>query len=214
MSSTLESAQVAAAAARLGRTLSDEQARLLSVYLGLLVKWNARMNLVGPSTWLEILDTLIQDSWYLADLLHTVEPQPGQTLDLGAGAGLPGIPLRVFWQAGEYYLVEPRQKRALFMEQAAAHMKLPRTKVICARMEALPPARREADLIVSRAFMPWKKLLAEVRGYLAPQGRVLVMSNETSDETVEGYALEQVRDYTVAGKKRYFRLFILGGHDF
>jgi len=214
MNSTLDAAQVAAASGRLGRTLSDEQARLLSIYLGLLVKWNARMNLVGPSTWPEILDTLIQDSWHLSDLLQTLEPQPGQTLDLGAGAGLPGIPLRVFWQQGDYYLVEPRQKRALFMEQAVAHMKLPRTKVICARMEALPAARRKSVLSVSRAFMPWKKLLAEVLGYLAPQGRVLVMSNETSAETVDGYTLEQVRDYTVAGKKRYFRLFVLGGHDF
>ncbi len=214
MNSTPEAAQVAAAAKRLGRVLGDEEARLLSVYLGLLVKWNSRMNLVGPSAWPEILETLIQDSWHLSDLLQTVAPQPGQTLDLGAGAGLPGIPLRVFWQPGEYYLVEPRQKRALFMEQAVAHMRLPRTKVVCARMEALPQARREADLIVSRAFMPWQKLLGEVKSFLAPQGRVLVMSNEASAETVDGYSLELVRDYTVAGKKRYFRLFVLGGHDF
>jgi 16S rRNA (guanine527-N7)-methyltransferase len=214
MNSPLDAAQVAAAAARLGRTLGDEESTLLSVYLGLLVKWNARMNLVGPSTWPEILQNLIQDSWHLSDLLHTVAPQPGQTLDLGAGAGLPGIPLRVFWQQGEYFLVEPRQKRALFMEQALAHMRLPRTKVICARMEALPAARRDADLIVSRAFMPWQKLLVAVKDCLAPQGRVLVMSNETSAETVEGYRLEMVRDYAVAGKKRYFRLFVLGGHDF
>ena len=211
MNPTPDADQVASSAARLGRVLSAEEARLLTVYLGLLVKWNSRMNLVGPATWTEILEILIQDSWHLADLLQTLTPQPGQTLDLGAGAGLPGIPLRVFWQSGDYYLVEPRQKRAIFMEQAAAHMKLPRTKVICGRMEALPAARRQADLIVSRAFMPWKKLLAEVRGYLAPQGRVLVMSNETSDESVEGYALEQVLDYTVAGKKRFFRLFVLDG---
>lgn len=214
MNPTPDADQVASSAARLGRVLSAEEARLLTVYLGLLVKWNSRMNLVGPATWSEILEILIQDSWHLADLLQTLAPQPGQTLDLGAGAGLPGIPLRVFWQSGDYYLVEPRQKRAIFMEQAAAHMKLPRTKVICGRMEALPAARRQADLIVSRAFMPWKKLLAEVRGYLAPQGRVLVMSNETSEESVEGYSLEQVLDYTVAGKKRFFRLFVLGGHDF
>lgn len=214
MNSHPEAREVALRAQGLGRVLTDDQARLLSVYLGLLVKWNARMNLVGPATWPEILDTLIQDSWHLADLLHTLRTQPAQTLDLGAGAGLPGIPLRVFWQSGEYYLVEPRQKRAIFMEQAVVHMKLPLTRVICARMEALPPARRAADLIVSRAFMPWRKLLAEVKSCLAPQGRVLVMSNESSSDTVEGYSLELVREYPVAGKKRYFRLFALGGHDF
>ena len=214
MNETLDAARVAAASARLGRVLTDDQAGMLAVYLGLLVKWNSRMNLVGPATWPEILETLIQDSWRLADLLQAIDPQPAETMDLGAGAGLPGIPLRVFWTAGDYWLVEPRQKRALFMEQAAAHMRLPRTRVLCARMEALPPARRQAGLIVSRAFMPWKKLLAEVRGYLAPGGRVLVMSNEATGETVDGYALEVERDYAVAGKTRWFRLFRLVGEDF
>jgi 16S rRNA (guanine527-N7)-methyltransferase len=211
MNASPDASQVAAAAARLGRALTDEQAGLLAAYLGLLVKWNSRMNLVGPSAWPEILETLVQDSWHLADLLETLDPQPAETLDLGAGAGLPGIPLRVFWTSGDYWLVEPRQKRALFMEQAAAHMRLPRTRVVCARMEALPPARRRAGLVVSRAFMPWKKLLAEVRGFLAPGGRVLVMGNEAPDEAVDGYALERVVEYAVAGKKRYFRLFALGG---
>lgn len=214
MNASPDASQVAAAAARLGRALTDEQAGLLAAYLGLLVKWNSRMNLVGPSAWPEILETLVQDSWHLADLLQSIDPQPAETLDLGAGAGLPGIPLRVFWTSGDYWLVEPRQKRALFMEQAAAHMRLPRTRVVCARMEALPPARRHAGLVVSRAFMPWKKLLAEVRGFLAADGRVLVMSNETCGETVDGYALECVRDYSVAGKKRYFRLFRRVGEDF
>jgi 16S rRNA (guanine527-N7)-methyltransferase len=214
MTQTPDAAAVAAAAARLGRTLTKDHAGLLAVYLGLLVKWNSRMNLVGPSSWPEILETLIQDSWHLADLLAGLDPQPSDTLDLGAGAGLPGIPLRVFWDAGDYWLVEPRQKRALFMEQAVAHMRLPRIRVICGRMEALPEERRRAGLIVSRAFMPWRKLLDEVRGYLAPGGRVLVMSNETSDETVDGYALEDVREYAVAGGTRYFRLFRLVGEDF
>lgn len=214
MNETLDAARVAAASARLGRVLSDDQAGMLAVYLGLLVKWNSRMNLVGPAAWPEILETLIQDSWHLADLLQILEPQPAETLDLGAGAGLPGIPLRVFWGAGDYWLVEPRQKRALFMEQAAAHMRLPRTRVLCARMEALPQARRRAGLIVSRAFMPWRKLLGEVRAFLAPGGRVLVMSNEATGETVGGYVLEREQGYAVTGKDRYFRLFRLVGEDF
>lgn len=197
----------------LGRVLREEECRLLTMYLGLLVKWNARMNLVGPSTWADVLTTLIQDSWHLADLLADLEP-PRETLDLGAGAGLPGIPLRVFWREGEYFLVEPRQKRAIFMEQAVVSMGLPRTRVLCARMENLPPARRAADLIVSRAFKPWRALLTEVSGYLAPGGRVLIMSNDARpDGTIDGYDLETTRDYAVAGKKRYFWLFSLVRED-
>lgn len=208
-----DATSVAAESARLGRTLTDDQARLLAVYLNLLVKWNSRMNLVGPSTWTEILETLIQDSWHLADLLQGIDPQPAKTLDLGAGAGLPGIPLRVFWNAGEYLLVEPRQKRAIFMEQAVANMGLPRTRVSCRRMEALPREWLGADLVVSRAFMPWRKLLVAVRGLLGPGGRVLVMDNEAPDADADGYVRTLIRDYEVAGKKRWFGLFGRVGED-
>jgi len=62
---------VAAQAAKLGRVLSTDQAGALAVHLELLVRWNSRMNLVGPSTWTDILEILIQDSWHLADLLQT-----------------------------------------------------------------------------------------------------------------------------------------------
>ncbi|NLW80501.1 MAG: 16S rRNA (guanine(527)-N(7))-methyltransferase RsmG [Desulfovibrionales bacterium] len=205
-------AAVSLLARNLGRVLAADEAGLLSAYLGLLVKWNARMNLVGPTSWQQMLETLVQDSWHLADLLAGLPAQPGETLDLGAGAGLPGIPLRVFWRSGDYFLVEPRQKRAIFMEQAVMVMKLPRTRVLCCRMEALPPARRRADLIVSRAFKPWRALLEEVRGLLGPGGRVLVMSNEALPAgEVDGYGLELARDYAVAGRKRFLWLFVLGG---
>ena len=107
MSHAPDAAETAARSAALGRNLSAEEARLLAVYLDMLVRWNRRMNLVGPASGLEILETLIQDSWFLADLLTELAPQPGEILDLGAGAGLPGIPLRVFWKSGRYFLVEP-----------------------------------------------------------------------------------------------------------
>ena len=57
--------------------------------------------------------------------------------------------------------------------------------------------------------MPHKTAQLVIQAY-----PVLVMSNESSTETVDGYSLELVQEYPVAGKKRYFRLFALGGHDF
>lgn len=209
MSHAPDAAETAARSAALGRNLSAEEARLLAVYLDMLVRWNRRMNLVGPASGPEILETLVQDSWFLADLLTELAPQPGEILDLGAGAGLPGIPLRVFWKSGRYFLVEPRRKRAIFMEQALAVLRLPDTFVLPVRMEELPPARRKAGLVVSRAFRPWQELLANVREYLAPDGRVLIMSNAPRpDAGFSGYALEKTREYAVAGKARFFWLFV------
>lgn len=211
MKHTLSAEEIIFQCAALGRNLSPEEARLLAVYLNLLVKWSQRMNLVGPRSGAEILETLVQDSWVLADLLTGLSPQPAETLDLGAGAGLPGIPLRVFWKSGHYFLVEPRQKRVIFMEQALSMMGLPDTAVLRMRMEELPSARRQAGLIVSRAFRPWKELLADVREYLAPDGRVVIMTNAPKPEEVPGYALKETREYAVAGKKRYLWLFVRSG---
>lgn len=210
MPTPLNESAVRTAASSLGRMLEPEQTRQLTTYLGLLVKWNQRMNLVGPRDWPIILETLIQDSWHLADLLHAHVPQPQRTLDLGAGAGLPGIPLRMFWTSGEYFLVEPRHKRAIFMEQAVVSLSLPRTKVLCARMEALSTQQRLAGLIVSRAFKPWLALLNDVRAYLAPGGQVIIMSNAPRpDQDVPEYALRHVAQYAVGGKERFFWLFAL-----
>lgn len=212
MNDTLNAEETAARSAVQGRNLSAEEARLLAAYLDVLVRWNRRINLVGPTTGPEILETLIQDSWLLADLLQELDPQPEMTLDPGAGAGLPGIPLRIFWRSGQYFLVEPRRKRAIFMNQALATLRLPNTFVLDVRMEELPPARRTADLIVSRAFRPWRELLASARDHLAPGGRVVIMASASRpDAETPGYILERTREYSVAGKSRAFWLFARSG---
>ena len=97
--------------------------------------------------------------------------------DLGAGAGLPGVPLRILWERGEYWLVEAREKRALFLSTALARIPLPGTRVFRGRTETFMPGR-QADLVLSRAFMPWREVLGLVRGHLAPGGRVILLTRE------------------------------------
>ncbi|MFP5240422.1 MAG: 16S rRNA (guanine(527)-N(7))-methyltransferase RsmG [Acidobacteriota bacterium] len=201
--------QVAQAAQDLGRTLDETQAQALATYLGLLEKWNARTNLVGPRTWRAMLEELVADSWHLADLLAGLElPENPVTLDFGAGAGIPGVPLRVFWQAGSYVLIEPRAKRVAFLRQCLAMMRLPRTEVFEGRCEALG---READVCLSRAFQPWREFLGTAARY-ARGGRlplVVVFSNEETPEAPipHGYALAQARAYPSRGRTGYCWVF-------
>jgi 16S rRNA (guanine527-N7)-methyltransferase len=100
-----------------------------------------------------------------------------ETWDLGAGAGLPGIALRMVWQRGDYWMVESREKRALFLATALARLNLPRTRVFRGRAETFMAGRR-ADLILSRAFMPWREILETVRPRLKPEGRVILLTRE------------------------------------
>ncbi len=206
--------QITALAADLGRTLTREQAQGLSRYLGLLLQWNQRMNLVGPGDWKTVLADLVADSWLLADFLDTLPPRPSPSeghqkkplaVDLGAGAGLPGLPLRLFWPHGTYHLVEIRRKRTAFLLQAVAAMGLRQTMVRPERAEQALPALAPVDLCLSRAFLPWPRLLELVRPWLAPEGLVLIMANEAPPEALPaGWSLLAARGYPSGDKTRYF----------
>lgn len=172
-----------------GWELTPDQADKLAVYLGLLMRWNAAMNLVGTHSWTATLDHLVFDSFELARFLSN-DAQPESlaragdshatclhTWDLGAGAGLPGIPLRIVWPHGKYWLVEAREKRALFLSTVLARISLPGTHVFRGRAEAFMPGR-QADCILSRAFMPWPDVLRLAHPHLAPGGQVILLTKE------------------------------------
>lgn len=88
---------VLAAAHRLGRDVDPAQAELLAAYLDQLMKWNRKMNLVGPSDWRTVFDRLVVDSLFLADFLAGLRlPERPLCLDFGAGPGCPASPCACF----------------------------------------------------------------------------------------------------------------------
>jgi 16S rRNA (guanine527-N7)-methyltransferase len=210
--------EVSGEARRAGFKLAPEQAVQLSQYLTLLLKWNKVMNLVGRTDWPGVFRDLAADSLHLAEFLKRLGlPEQPLTLDLGAGAGLPGIPLRVLWQDGDYVLVEVREKRAIFMSQTVAALKLPRTFVLHGRAEAalaelpkfkLAQSRERADLVLSRAFMPWPQLLPFAAELLDAEGRLVVLANEPPpaelSEGAQGFRLMDSQEYPADGRSRYF----------
>lgn len=207
-------AEIAQAAATLGRPIDNAQAGLLLAYLEQLIKWNRKMNLVGPSDWDDIIDTLVVDSLFLADFLGDLNTgDEPLTLDLGAGAGLPGIPLRILWQAGSYWLVEVREKRSTFMRSVLGKLRLPNTHVFHGKAEHALENLTEsgntatADLILSRAFMPWPKLLEFVHPMLKDNGTIVIMANTpppADGELPDAWKLGDVARYPAAGNERYF----------
>ncbi len=205
-------------AATLGRALTVNQSQGLATYLGLLETWNKKMNLVGPKTWPDMLSILITDSWHLADFLDTLKNDIDLTdplsLDLGAGAGIPGVPLRLFWPQGEYVLVEPRSKRAVFLELAVSRLRLARTRVFRGRTEqlegpVLAPDTR-ATLCLSRAFMPWPEFLQLSSSFLTSTGVAIVMTNEavSQERTPPHMKLIHSYQYEAVRSPRYVSAFI------
>lgn len=157
----------------------------LEIYVDMLNQWNKSLNLSGAKSREGILKNLIPDSLYLADFMYKLElshfkenmPANFLTLDLGAGAGLPGIPLRLAWLTGRYVLVEAREKRALFLANVLARLNLPATEVYRGRAESFFESSPMANCIISRAFKPVPELLSFCRGHLFEKGLLIIMAN-------------------------------------
>lgn len=200
---------------RIQREVTAEQAEALARYLALLVKWNRTVNLVGPHQWQDIFRTLVVDSLFLEEFVAGMDM--GRTplcLDLGSGAGLPGIPLRILWTDGDYWLTEKRAKRATFLRTALTELKLPRTWVFHGPAEealqrlAGAGAANTADLVVARAFLPWEKLVDFARPLLRPdKGRCLVLASGPPPgeaDLPDPWRLVEAASYPVENKTRYF----------
>lgn len=224
---------------RLGFSLTLPQLSALYEYLFLLQKWNLSMNLVGKSDWEEILSELVADSFHLAKYLnshpvfaplsipfaqknekiHSFEPYKNEhdftAWDLGAGAGLPGIPLRILWKQGTYTLVEAREKRSLFLNTVCTKLGLENTFVSRGRAENFMQGKK-ARLIVSRAFMPYDKMLPFIAPYLtstqdpanSANGSVIFLSlepirAERFNSLEFKWNTKNIYEYTVKNKKKY-----------
>ncbi|MDQ7032649.1 MAG: 16S rRNA (guanine(527)-N(7))-methyltransferase RsmG [Desulfonauticus sp.] len=187
--------------------LDLEQKRKLDLYLELLLKWNQKVNLVGYKTKKDILTYLIQDSFYLFTFLKDklVSDKEQVFLDLGSGAGLPGIPFRLIWDKGLYYLVEIRKKRISFLKNVVFQLKLNNTFVLDRPAESLPLAYLSVDFIVTRAFKPYLEVLKIAFPLACPRTRLIILTNLSSPPTLPGeWKLEDVFAYTIGSKKRYF----------
>ncbi|EFL50505.1 glucose inhibited division protein [Solidesulfovibrio fructosivorans JJ]] len=217
-----DAAAVAKAATALGRALAPDQAALLAGYLQLLTRFRRKINLVGPQDWPTMLETLVADSWHLADFLAGPEAKrvlpPGDALvlglDFGAGAGLPGIGLRAFFNRGPYYLLESRQKRCVFLAEATARLHLSGVHVAEGRVERTVPDILAGHpgafvLCLSRAFAPWPRFLTLCRELVREPLAVVTMTGEatTVEETPPGWALAAAASYPVAGRTRHVSLF-------
>ena len=194
-----------------GFETTPEQAGQLSAYLTLLMQWNKVMNLVGARHWRDALDDLVMDSFHLNAFLRLqvlpALPASPVCWDLGSGAGLPGIPLRILWNEGDYWMVESRDKRTIFLSTVLARSPLAGTHVFHGRAEQFMEGKK-ADLIVSRAFMPWKELLAFIKGHLNPGGQIVFLTLEElkADEGMEWTATGHA-SYKIGKDTRHFCAF-------
>jgi 16S rRNA (guanine527-N7)-methyltransferase len=133
-------------ASSLGVELDPAAAAALLELLSLLQKWNRVYNLTAirePEKWL---------THHLLDSLSVVPHLPaGRMLDVGSGAGFPGIPVAIVQPERKITLLDSNQKKGAFLRQAVAELALPNVQVAVERVEAHRSAQAY-DVVISRAF--------------------------------------------------------------
>jgi 16S rRNA (guanine527-N7)-methyltransferase len=153
----------------------DIQAKLLQ-YLVLLQKWNKVYNLTA------IHEPRRMVSYHLLDSL-AVMPYlwPKKWLDVGCGAGLPGLVLAIARPDWQFSLLDSNSKKTSFVQQAIIELGLQNAKVYCARVEDWKPAER-FDGIISRAFTELGKFLCSTRHLANRNGRWVAMKGAPEQE--------------------------------
>jgi 16S rRNA (guanine527-N7)-methyltransferase len=160
---------LAAGLGALGLTLdADAQQRLLA-YLRLVEKWNRVYNLTA------VRDTDQMVPQHLLDSLAVAPHLRGESLlDVGSGAGLPGLPLAIARPAMAVTLIEASHKKSAFLKQVAIELALPNLEVVNARVEAWE-APRAYDVVISRAFSDLAEFAALAGRHVAPGGVLAAM---------------------------------------
>lgn len=182
--------------AQLGISLSvDEQHKLLD-YLALLRKWNKVYNLTAIRDEHQMVSHHLLDSLAVMPYLWA-----GRWLDVGCGAGLPGIVLAVMRPNWRFTLVDSNSKKTSFVQQAIIELGLQNASVYCARVEDWKPAEK-FDGIISRAFSELGVFLCSTQHLAAQHGRWVAMKGMPDHELAgvpEACRVEQIIPLQVPG---------------
>jgi 16S rRNA (guanine527-N7)-methyltransferase len=183
--------QLSAGAARLGLALSPAVLDALMHYLALIEKWNRVYNLTA------IRDPAQMVTHHLLDSLSIVPfVRGGRLLDVGSGAGLPGVAIAAVMPDLKCTLLDCNGKKTRFLTQVAIELKLPNIEVVQSRVEDYRPAFL-FDCIVSRAFADLAEFIALAAPLLGKDGQLLAMKSARaeieaqaiSDGTYSGWSL-------------------------
>ena len=154
--------------AQLDIELSPDQISRLIDFIILLEKWNRLYNLTSIRRVEEMIDRHILDSLVVLPWLTS-----RSILDVGSGAGLPGIPLAIAVTERRFTLLECQHKKTRFIRQAVIELKLDNVEVVTDRSETYRPPER-FPLVLSRAVGPVERIVAQTKHLMTPGGRWLL----------------------------------------
>ena len=173
----------------MGLNLNNQPEALsrLSIYFHELKKWNRKINLVARTLDdRQILENHFIDSLTLLSFLDIENLKNENVLDVGTGAGFPGLLLKAVCPLLPVVLIEPRRNRFYFLKHIVRTLNLHGVELLCVRLEETAEVKelseRKFSFITSRAFTDINQFIRLTARYLAPGGRIICMKGPGAEK--------------------------------
>jgi 16S rRNA (guanine527-N7)-methyltransferase len=195
----------------LGLEPDDERVAKHAQYLRLLMRWNKAYNLTGLRS---LQDMVVR---HVLDSLTALPYLAGRTvLDIGTGAGLPGIPLAVEDAPRSFTLVDSNGKKTRFVTQAITELGLGNVSVEQARAEEFQPSQT-FDTVICRALSSLEEFVRSCRPLVADCGRLVAMKGRYPDDELQnlpdGWTAAEVAEVDVPGLNAQRHIVVLEHRD-
>ena len=164
--------------------ISKKEIDLLYRYMNLLLDWNNKINLTAITKEEDIILKHFIDSISINEYLK----EKNKIIDIGTGAGFPGIPLKIINPNMEFILVDSLNKRINFLEEVAKELCLEKIQLIHSRVEDLAKNmnyREKADVVVSRAVANLRVLVEYMLPFVKKEGICICMKGPNIEEEIE-----------------------------
>ena len=154
-----------------------DAAELAQRYANLLATDGVTRGLIGPRETARLWDRHLLNCAVVAELL----PERGELVDIGSGAGLPGIVLAMLRPSLHVVLLEPLLRRSVFLEECVSALGLQNATVVRARADDRAAARISADVATARAVAPLDRLVGWAAPLLRPGGELLAIKGQSAE---------------------------------
>ncbi len=165
--------------------LSPEQLNNISMYIDMLLRWNARMNLTAIREPDEIVTRHFGESLFAARHLfpHPAAETKAHLIDLGSGAGFPGLPIKIWNPSLRVTLIESSQKKATFLREVARSLQMANIDVFNGRAENF--CGELADFVTLRAVERFEAVLPILDTLLAKNGKLALLIGSAQVEVAQ-----------------------------